>query len=198
MAAKDIDALAALLNLPSGRTDPAGTDRAASVAGRLSPDAQAKLAARSAADESVAGAALALADGTGTIASEIPSATTPADLYATAAAAFEAGEIGKAVGPLCGLLAEPDAQDDAALALAICAVRLERYEQALPLAAESLRHGSRHPRAFCIVGMCELLRGNKAAAQENLALATRMGRNNPDFREDMRLAQRLLLIRHFG
>ena len=77
-------------------------------------------------------------------------------------------------------------------------MRLDRYDEALPLAQESLKSGVRHPRAYCIVGMCELLRGNKAAAQENLAMATRMGRNHPEFREDMRLAQRLLLIRHFG
>lgn len=198
MAAKDIDALAALLNLPPGRTPPAGSGGSMSLEGYLSSEARTRLAARSEAGEAVAQAALELAAAAGTGMSEMPATATLSDLYAAAESAFATGDFAKAIGPLCTLLGLEGGQDDAALALAICAVRLEAFDQALPLAAESLRHGSRHPRAFCIVGMCELLRGNKPAAQENLALATRMGRNHPEFREDMRLAQRLLLIRHFG
>ena len=194
MAAKDIDALTGLLTLPPGQPDMAGSAASAPI---TSAGIRTRLEALSNDGRASAHAVLSLADAVGAHLSAIEGSAT--DIYAQAVAAFDAGDIPGAVGKLGGLLASEQAvADDTALALAICAARLDRYEEALPLAQESLKSGIRHPRAYCIVGMCELLRGNKAAAQENLAMATRMGRNHPEFREDMRLAQRLLLIRHFG
>jgi hypothetical protein len=99
---------------------------------------------------------------------------------------------------LSSLLFEDELGPDPTLGLAICAVRLGRLNEAFALATESLRRGSKHPRAFCIAGLCELDRGDRGAAQHHLAIATRVARSRPEFRDDMRMAQRLLLILNFG
>jgi hypothetical protein len=56
----------------------------------------------------------------------------------------------------------------------------------------------KHPRAYCIAGFCELERGNRKAAQSLLALGARIARKRPEFAEDLRAAQRILLILHFS
>jgi hypothetical protein len=83
------------------------------------------------------------------------------------------------------------------LALAVCAARLKQFAEARDLAQASLDTGSRHPRALCILGLCDLLSDSKVQAQGHLALAARLARGQAEFREDMRTAQKLLLIRHF-
>ena len=99
---------------------------------------------------------------------------------------------------LAALLFEDKHNPDPALGLAVCAVRLGRTEEAYVFAMESLRRGGKHPRAFCIAGLCELEMGDRNAAQHHLAVATRLARARPEFREDMRMAQKLLLILNFG
>lgn len=111
---------------------------------------------------------------------------------------FAAGRTQRAAILLSSVLFEDQLGPDPALGLAVCAVRLGRLDEALALATESLRRGSRHPRAFCIAGLCELDRGERSAAQNHLAIATRVARSQPEFRNDMRMAQRLLLILNFG
>jgi hypothetical protein len=56
----------------------------------------------------------------------------------------------------------------------------------------------KHPRAYYITGFCELQRGNRKNAQSHLAMAARMARRRPEFRDDLRAAQRLLLILHYA
>ncbi len=82
--------------------------------------------------------------------------------------------------------------------LALCGVRLGQFEEALLLANECLKLPEKHPRAYCIAGFCELERGNRKAAQSLLALGARIARNRPEFAEDLRAAQRVLLILHFA
>ena len=88
--------------------------------------------------------------------------------------------------------------DHAVLRLAAHAVRRQDLSAAEKLADECLRRGVKHPRAFCIAGLCELDRGDINAAQHHLALAARLSRAKPEYRADMRMAQRLLLILNFN
>jgi tetratricopeptide (TPR) repeat protein len=105
----------------------------------------------------------------------------------------------ESVVPLLTALLNDDAQDpEPALGLAICAARMGRTEEAYGFALECLRRGSKHPRAYCIIGLYQLETGDRGAAQANLAAATRLARARPELRGDLRLAQRLLLILNFG
>ena len=81
--------------------------------------------------------------------------------------------------------------------LALCGARLGKFDEALTLATECLKLPVKHPRAYCIAGFCELERGNRKAAQSFLALGARIARSRPEFAEDLRAAQRVLLILHF-
>jgi hypothetical protein len=118
-------------------------------------------------------------------------------LYDQAVEAAAAGRIADAVALLSALLAWPSSEADGLLGLAVCAARLERYDTALVLATERLRLGAGHPRACCIAGLCELERGDRRAAQNYLAAAARLARRQPQYRDDLRAAQRLLIMMHF-
>jgi len=82
--------------------------------------------------------------------------------------------------------------------LALCGVRLGQFGEALTLATACLNLPEKHPRAYCIAGFCELERGNRKAAQSLLALGARIARKRLEFAEDLRAAQRILLILHFS
>lgn len=119
-------------------------------------------------------------------------------LRARAVVLVASGDIAGAITILCALMDWPGARNDAALGLAICAVRLERHEAALALALDYLRRGGKHPRAHCIVGLCHLRRGDRRAAQNHLAIAARAARGDVAFRDELRAAQRLLIMLNFG
>ncbi len=121
-----------------------------------------------------------------------------AALRAQAVSLVAAGDIGGAITVLCALLDWPSVRDDALLGLAICAVRLDRHDDALALALDYLKRGGTHPRAHCIVGVCHLRKGDKRAAQNHLARAARAARTDPAFRDELRAAQRLLIVLNFG
>jgi len=87
---------------------------------------------------------------------------------------------------------------DGMVALAICGIHVGNFDAARDLAMECTRLPEKHPRAFSIAGFCELQRGHRKAAQLLLAQAARLARRRPEFREDLRAAQRLLLILHFA
>ncbi|MGV6872690.1 hypothetical protein ACUSIJ_08360 [Pseudochelatococcus sp. B33] len=119
-------------------------------------------------------------------------------LRAQAVALVAAGDIGGAITVLCALLDWPAARNDALLGLAICALRLERHDAALALALDYLKRGGKHPRAHCIVGVCHLRKGDRRAAQNHLAIAARAARGDTAFRDELRAAQRLLIVLNFG
>jgi hypothetical protein len=119
-------------------------------------------------------------------------------VYVAAVAKFRAGQIGSAVALLATHMLGPAAEADALTGLAICAVQLGKIREALILATACTKMPVKHPRAFCIAGYCELELGNRKTAQTLLALAARMARQRPEFREDLRAAQRLLLILHYA
>lgn len=119
-------------------------------------------------------------------------------LYEYAVDAVGAGKLPDAIVALALVAAAPVARPDGLLGLAVCAARLENYDAALVLALETLKHRPGHPRASCIAGRCELERGDRKSAQHHLALAARMARQRPEFRDDLRAAQRLLLMMHIA
>lgn len=121
-----------------------------------------------------------------------------ATLRAQAVSLVAAGDIAGAVAVLCALLDWPMARSDALLGLAICAVRLERHDAALALARDHLKRGGKHPRAHCIAGVCLLRRGDRRDAQNHLAIAARAARADSAFRNELRAAQRLLIMLNFG
>ncbi|QOZ76304.1 hypothetical protein XH83_13125 [Bradyrhizobium sp. CCBAU 53351] len=114
------------------------------------------------------------------------------------AEAFAAESIGRAAVLLATLLHLEVDEAETLSALALCAARLGRFEEALLLANECLKLPQKHPRAYCIAGFCELDRGNRKAAQSLLAVGARIARGRPDFAEMLRAAQRVLLILHFA
>ena len=118
--------------------------------------------------------------------------------YDTAGTAFGTGRLAQSAALLATVLHLGAGEADALVGLAACAARMEKFDEALILATECTRLPVKHPRAFSIAGFCELERGNRKAAQSLLALAARMARNRPDLRQDLRTAQRLLLILHFA
>jgi tetratricopeptide (TPR) repeat protein len=121
----------------------------------------------------------------------------PPLLYEEAVTAVAEGDVARATTALAVSLHWKAGEADALLGLAVCAVRLERFDQAQSLAFERLRLGQDHPRALCIVGLCELKRGDRRTAQSYLAAAARLARRNPAFREELRASQRLLILMHF-
>jgi hypothetical protein len=80
----------------------------------------------------------------------------------------------------------------------VCGTRLGKFDEAFILATACLNLSVEHPRAFFVARFCKLKRGNRKAAQSPLATAARIARKLPEFRADLRAAQRLLLILHFG
>ena len=119
-------------------------------------------------------------------------------LYDAAAESVAEGRINRAVAILASLLHAHPGEADALVGLAVCAARLSAWDAALLLANECIDLSAKHPRAYYVAGFCELSRGNRKAAQSYLAMAARMARRRPEFRDDLRTAQRLLLILHYA
>jgi|GEM_PF-3181021 len=90
----------------------------------------------------------------------------------------------------------PESRGAALLGLALCAARHGDWDDALVLALEARRAAPGQPRASCLAGLCELERGNRRNSQTHLATAARLARSNPAYGEDLRLAQRALLLMH--
>jgi Flp pilus assembly protein TadD len=111
---------------------------------------------------------------------------------------FQSGHIERAAALFATLLHLEKQQAEVLSGLALCGVRLGQFGEALTLATACLNLPEKHPRAYCIAGFCELERGNRKAAQSLLALGARIARKRLEFAEDLRAAQRILLILHFS
>lgn len=119
-------------------------------------------------------------------------------LWGSAGTAVAEGRLNEAVILLLALAVAPSGRADGLLGLAVCAARLERYVDARVLALASRDAGAGHPRALCVAGLCALRQGDRRAAQSYLATAARVARRRTEFREDLRLAQRQLLLMHLA
>lgn len=129
-----------------------------------------------------------------------PQTAAAADaLYQLAFRADAAGRLDEAVVVLCALAGTGWGEFDGCLGLAVIAARLKLFNEAMVLATRCLGgNEGRHPRALCVVGICELENGDINAAQTYLAAAARIARANPAFREDLQAAQRALLLMHLS
>jgi hypothetical protein len=119
-------------------------------------------------------------------------------LYALAAEEFGAGNARHAAILLATLFNKAMDEAEALSGLAVCAASLGLFAEATRLAGECLKLPQKHPRAYCVAGLCELEAGNRKAAKSFLALAARLARTRPEFRKALQAAQRLLLILHFA
>lgn len=111
---------------------------------------------------------------------------------------FNADHIQRATVVLATLLYLKHDSGDVLSGLAVCAARLGRFDAALVLATECLKLPIRLPRAYFIAGLCELARGDRKMAQSLLATAARIARKRPEFRTDLHVTQRLLLVLHLA
>ncbi|KAB0676854.1 hypothetical protein [Aureimonas leprariae] len=115
--------------------------------------------------------------------------------YAAARALDEAGRTGEAAALLDALVGDSASRKvDGCLGLAVLALRAGRLNEAEVLAGRCVELGARHPRACSILGLAALERGDETAAQSYLAAAARIARGEPDFSDDLRGAQRVLLM----
>jgi len=162
----------------------------------------AAIAARAKAGDAVATSIIALLGGSAgnerfaDLLGPAPAITTAAALYDLARRLDAEGRIDDALLTLA-MLSETDRMAGL-LGLAVLATRQRRFELARPLVAACLEAGERHPRASSLAGIGELELGDRQAAQAYLATAARLARRNPDYRGELQIAQRALLLMHLG
>jgi len=108
------------------------------------------------------------------------------------------GDTAGATGVLCVLAGLPGGSAAGFLGLAVLATRAARMDLAAALVAANIDSEERHPRACSLAGIVELAQGNRSAAQAWLASASRIARRRPEFRPELQLAQRALLLMHLG
>jgi hypothetical protein len=129
---------------------------------------------------------------------EAGAGTDAASLYERARQLDAAGRTGDAALLLAILSGLGHPQAAGLLGLAVLATRQERMDLAESLVSACLEATERHPRACSLAGIGELERGNRQAAQAYLATASRLARRNPDYRAELQIAQRALLLMHLG
>lgn len=150
-------------------------------------------ALRAAVDDEAAKAALAMAG-------DAPDALVLTDeaAYPLALRLDSAGDADGAAAVLAVLAGTPGCAEAGYLGLAVLATRAARMDLVEPLVAPCLAAEDRHPRASSVAGIMELARGNRQAAQAWLAAASRLARRRPEYRAELQLAQRALLLMHLG
>lgn len=122
-----------------------------------------------------------------------------AALHQIALADFEAERFEQAAMSLCCVLSLAAREDAASeLGLALCAIGLDRMKEARILASHCVLMDPKDARAQYVAGTCHLETGDRKAAQAHLALAARLGRSDPSTREEVRMAQQMLLSLHFA
>jgi hypothetical protein len=217
LEAQDIEIMMSLLTPRAGRAEPAGDFRAAGAPEATQVvscvrAARGEFERRRTAGDAVASAILAvgaiawaddgIADLAAAIAGQRVSGSFGEDRIASlihdcAVDALKTGQVNRAAVLLATMQHLRMEEAEALSGLALCSARLDKFDEALTLATECLKLPVKHPRAYCIAGFCELERGNRKAAQSFLALGARIARSRPEFAEDLRAAQRVLLILHF-
>lgn len=118
--------------------------------------------------------------------------------YALALRLDAEGDAAGAAGVLAILAGLPGGEAAGLLGLAVLATRDARMDLVEPLLGASLQAEDRHPRACGVAGIMELARGNRQGAQAWLAAASRIARRRPEYRAELQLAQRALLLMHLG
>lgn len=119
-------------------------------------------------------------------------------VYGFAGDADKEGREDDARRALVLLSASQDGRLPGLLGLSVIALRRGLLAEAAALVAPCLEAEQRHPRAASVAGICELEKGDAAAAQSYLAAASRLARRRPEFRAELQIAQKALLRMHFG
>jgi hypothetical protein len=113
---------------------------------------------------------------------------------ALARAAQEAGRTGEAAAILLALLRDPARAGEGALGLAVLALAQDDPADADAFARFCLDRGERSARACAIAGVAALERGDQGDAQRLLSASARIARTSQDAVDDLRGAQRVLLL----
>lgn len=122
----------------------------------------------------------------------------PDAIYASATACFESGKIEDAALLFALISTFGEGQAPVLSAMAACACRQTRFQNAYDLATESLSSKERHPRAYLLAGYCALKLKDHKNAKKFLALTSRIARKDPQFAPEQRCAQRELLLLQFA
>ena len=205
MGSDDNDIMAGVFNLPRTGLLPEAvqhTGMGASVMTTSINSIRTDLESRAAAGDEVAAAVMRLMpDWTIDeiqMQDDLEAEITPRLVYGSATVEFDTGRRDRAVARLSSLLNTESGRADALCGLAVVSAMDHHYEDALLFANKSIELEVTNPRALCIAGFCELRRGNRKVAQSLLARVARIARKLPEFREDLRAAQRMLLNLHFN
>ncbi len=148
-------------------------------------------------DDAGAKAALAMLGGRAEALDELAS-QTDGGAYALAVRLDGAGDAAGAAAALAVLAGMPGSSEAGYLGLAVLATRAASMDLVEALVAPCLAAEDRHPRACSVAGIMELARGNRQGAQAWLAAASRVARRRPEYRAELQLAQRALLLMHLG
>ncbi|WP_156417846.1 hypothetical protein [Aureimonas sp. AU4] len=117
---------------------------------------------------------------------------------ARARAAQGEGRLGEAAAMLLALLRDPARAGEGALGLAVLALGREDLSDAEAFARFCLDRGERSARACAVAGVAALERGDQADAQRLLSAAARIARTGGEAADDLRGAQRVLLLMQLG
>lgn len=130
---------------------------------------------------------------------ENPASSISDALLQVALADFDAEQFDKAIMALACVLSLAGTDDATSeLGLALCAMRMHRLREAGILASHCVLLDPKNFRAQCIAGSCLLEAGDRKAAQSHFAMAARLARHDPGAREEVRVAQQMLLSLHFS
>ncbi|WP_294641438.1 hypothetical protein [uncultured Aureimonas sp.] len=114
--------------------------------------------------------------------------------YETARGLQAAGRLADAGALLGDLLDDPAQEEAACLGLAVLALERPTLDEAGGLARHCLDRGSRVPRACAIAGLEAFETGDETGAQRLLSAAARLARGRAEWADDLRGAQRVLLL----
>ncbi|MBB3950327.1 hypothetical protein [Aureimonas jatrophae] len=124
--------------------------------------------------------------------------TVPVGGWLQARAAQTDGRAGEAAAILRALMEDPARAGEGALGLAVLALGRPDLEDAGAFARFCLDRGERTPRACAVAGLAALEAGNLADAQRLLSAAARIARTEEGASDDLRGAQRVLLLMQLG
>ena len=118
-------------------------------------------------------------------------------VYAEACRAAERGDAARAARSFLHLVLTEHRTGSALHGLAAVLCRAGRHDEALKLALIVASSGHPDPRALILAGYAAYRTGDSNLGRRCLAKASRQARGRPEYAEELRFAQRLLLTQQF-